>query len=352
MTDASPPPPYDRDARRETPLLEKLRQGPLAGGKPMPLSDFMAACLLDPDHSYYTGQPVFGTNGDFTTAPEITQIFGELLGIWCVVTWRQLGAPETLRIVELGPGRGTLMADLLRSFLNLTTKANSVIDLSVTLVEASAPLASEQAKALSRFDVPIVQVPRLADVEAGAPTIVIANEFFDALPITQFRARQGAGNGAGVETCHVIDTHEGLQFAWIADDAAAVRLPDANAGAIHEVREQTEVISDIARLGEAAPLLALIIDYGTGAPDAAVDTLQAVRNHAYEHPLTSPGEADLSTQVNFGAIANEGRSNDLVATEVITQGDFLTALGAHQRAGELIRQNLAMPASISPRLAG
>ncbi len=317
----------------------------------MALADFVTACLLDPDHGYYTNQTVFGGHGDFTTAPEISQIFGEVIGIWCLTVWQQFGKPEALRIVELGPGRGTLMADLLRGFTTVAKATGGPGQVSVTLVEASEKLAAEQAKALAHVDVVIAQARDLGEVEPGPPTIVIANEFFDALPITQSRWCMQPDGRLLLETRHVIDCEGALQFAWIVDDAATTDEAAPDEGKVREARAQDAVLTEFARLAAEAPLMALIIDYGTDEAHRNADTLQAVRNHAYEHPLTSPGEADLSSLVDFPALRDAASAHGLAATEIITQSEFLGELGAVERAAALIQNNSTKRGEIEASIA-
>ncbi|HEX2727344.1 MAG TPA: SAM-dependent methyltransferase, partial [Beijerinckiaceae bacterium] len=168
-------------------LLDELRQVIAVEG-PIPLDRYMGLCLGHPVHGYYVTRDPFGAHGDFTTAPEISQMFGELVGLWAAEVWRLMGSPRQMRLVELGPGRGTLMADLLRAARIVPGFAQAV---SVHLVETSPVLRARQQDTLAASGVPVAWHDRFADVPEG-PAVVIANEFFDALPISQF-VRTGRG---------------------------------------------------------------------------------------------------------------------------------------------------------------
>jgi NADH dehydrogenase [ubiquinone] 1 alpha subcomplex assembly factor 7 len=309
-----------------TPLAERLaRQIHLTG--PISVADFMAACLYDPAHGYYATRPRIGEAGDFITAPELSQMFGELIGAWCAHEWMQLGAPDPFHLIELGPGSGALMADVLRA----GAAAPGFVDAArVNLVETSAPLRAAQAE---RLGANAAWRERLEDAPAG-PSLLIANEFLDCLPIRQFvrkpdgfRERLVGLGGAGALTFGL-----GARFP----QAPEARLPH---GAVFEFAPALPAL--VAALGErlrAAPGRALLIDYGYCEPEGA-DTLQALRGHQKQQPLAAPGEADLTAHVDFGALLRLAREAGLDAAGPAPQGDFLAALGLRQRAAALARAN-------------
>ena len=293
---------------------------------PIPVAEWMARCNA---HYYATRDPL-GSGGDFTTAPEISQIFGELIGAGLTDMWRRAGSPERVRLVELGPGRGTLMADMLRGMAAAKWYPK------VHFVETSPVLRAAQA----------TRVPGaawhddLAQVPDDAPLLLVANEFFDALPVRQFvRA----------------DTGWRERMVAVSDDGFAVGLGEADAtplvpvalwnapaGSIVEVSPvSTALASDIGdRLG-AHNGAALIVDYGHAGPVTG-DTLQAVRNHAFADAFTSPGDADLTVHVDFTALAEAA---GVTAWGPIGQGDFLRALGIDTRAAALKTRATAAQAS-------
>lgn len=332
-----------------TPLEQEIRALIAADG-PMPVSRYMALCLGHPVHGYYITRDPLGAKGDFTTAPEISQMFGELLGLWAVATWQQMGTPDAVHLVELGPGRGTLMADALRAarlmpaFLEAAT---------VHLVETSPALRARQKAALP--GVAVQWHDRLETVPPG-PAIIIANEFFDALPISQFvRGPQGwherrVGLGEGDALVFGVDPRPSPLGA-----ALARRVPEpVGEGAVLEILE-SGIPADLARRLAEQGGAGLIIDYGP-ARSGLGDTLQAVRNHVYADPLATPGEADLTAHVDFQSLARAATAAGAAAYGPVRQGDFLVRLGIVQRA-ERLQQNTnasqrkAITAALS-RLAG
>lgn len=305
----------------EAPLAQKLRRLIEANG-PMNVADYMARCLGDPEHGYYTTRDPFGAAGDFVTAPEVSQMFGEILGAWLVEAWRQAGCPAPACLVELGPGRGTLMADILR----VAARATDFLDaISVHLVETSPLLRQRQAESLAAHDVhwhgSFRQAPE-------GPLLLIANEFFDALPVRQFVRIDGVWRERVI----------GLAGGRLAFGIGPGRLdagPDAADGSVLEVRPAAEaMIGEIARRIVRRGGAALIIDYGH-MESAAGDTLQAVRGHAYADPLEAPGEADLTAHVDFAALASSAVAAGAAVHGPMTQGEFLIALGLLHRAGRL-----------------
>lgn len=330
------------DNRRETPLLGLLREE-IATQGPLPVSRFMELCLRHPDYGYYTSQRAIGAEGDFITAPEISQIFGELIGLWCAVTWQTMGSPDALELVEIGPGRGTLMSDLLRA----AGKVPGLCDaLSVRLVEVSPVLQASQQARLAGCGIDVSWQATPDDAEPDRARIVIANEFLDTLPVAQY-VKTDAGSFLRTVDCDA----EG-QLVFAADTAVpapgpiAAQLESAVAGTVAEVPTHGFAFLDaIRRRDGGAPVAALFIDYGHEAAGTG-ETLQAVREHRFEHVLTSPGQADLSVQVDFAALAAAARSRGLAVQGPITQAEFLGQLGILERASRLMSANPAQAGEI------
>ncbi|MCR6630043.1 MAG: class I SAM-dependent methyltransferase [Magnetospirillum sp.] len=310
-------------------LAERIRRG-----GPIAVADYMAEALGHPEHGYYTTREPFGSQGDFTTAPEISQMFGELIGLWAAVAWQMLGSPSRLVLAELGPGRGTLMADLLRA---AATVPPFLAALEVWLVETSPRLQARQRQTLAGRDVHWCE--RFDDLPDG-PLIVVANELFDALPIRQFE-KQG---GVWRERMVGLDDRGGLAF--VAGPETVPELPAevlaAADGAIVETCPQGRALA--AALGgrlAREPGAALIVDYGHPLSGVG-DTLQAVRRHRFHPVLETPGGADITAHVDFEALA--AAAIPARAWGPVGQGDFLSAMGIRARAGMLA-------AGASPKLA-
>lgn len=313
----------------DAPLAERLRER-IAREGPITVETYMQACLADASAGYYTTRQPIGAAGDFVTAPEISQIFGELIGLWAAAVWQSMGAPKPVVIAELGPGRGTLMADALRAWRSVPGLLDSAI---VALVETSPALSDVQRETLRASPVPLRWVHRLEQLPDG-PLIVIANEFVDALPVRQlvrrdgaWRERQVALNGDG-------------GFAFIEGGPVTIQDPaaDAEEGDILELRPAAhEPIATLgARAAKGNAVAALFIDYGHEAPGFG-DTLQAVRRHDYADPLTAPGEADLTAHVDFAALKHEAEAAGLDTYGPVPQGAFLLALGLEARRDRLLQ---------------
>ncbi|TVP74392.1 MAG: class I SAM-dependent methyltransferase [Rhodobacteraceae bacterium] len=307
-----------------------LRQ--IAATGPMSIADFMSLCLLHPQHGYYTTRDPLGAGGDFTTAPEISQMFGEMLGLWLAQVWHDQGAPAPVTLAELGPGRGTLMADILRA-----TRAVPGFHaaLSLHLVEASPVLRAAQAEKLAAF-APVFHDS--ADSLPDAPLLLVANEFFDALPIRQFqrKGRAWAERMVGAQG-------DALIFGLAPPapfEALSERLEDTEDDQIVETcAPACAVLDPIAARIHTHGGAALIVDYGDWKSRG--DTLQALRGHAYDDPLAHPGDADLTAHVDFRALAKAAAP--LQAHALTPQGVFLERLGITRRA-QTLAQGLAGPA--------
>jgi SAM-dependent MidA family methyltransferase len=317
-------------------LAERIRRE-----GPMPVGRFMAACLDHPRYGYRHKPQSIGRAGDFVTAPEISQVFGELIGLWCAVVWEAMGKPAPVRLVELGPGLGTLMRDALRA---ARAMPGFLAAASVHLVEVSPPMRHLQRQALAPASAPAGQPPPVAwhdtveEVSPG-PAIVVANEFLDALPIRQLVYDGEAWRERVVALAP--DGH--LAFATGGIVAFRSDAPAAP-GAIAELRPgEDALLASLA--GRPAPLVALLIDYGP-AEAALGDTLQAVRQHAYVDPLADPGTADLTAHVRFAAVAAKARAAGLTADGPLTQAEFLGRLGIVERTARLMAANPARAAEI------
>lgn len=308
---------------------------------PISVERYMALCLGHPVHGYYTTRDPLGAGGDFTTAPEMSQMFGELIGLWAAEVWRLMGAPGHVRLVELGPGRGTLMADLLRA----ARLAPGFLDAAeIHLVETSPVLRARQQERLSGAAVPIAWHQGPFEVPPG-PAIVIANEFLDALPVRQFmRTERG--------WCErLVGLADGRLVFGVAAEPEAPLPEGGRAGDVLEwPGAAMDLTRDIAVRIVATGGAALFIDYGYAGP-AFGDTLQAVKRHAFADPLTEPGEADLTVHVDFARIAAAARDCGAAVHGPVRQADFLRALGIEARARALrARASAAQAAEIESAL--
>jgi NADH dehydrogenase [ubiquinone] 1 alpha subcomplex assembly factor 7 len=290
----------------------------------------MTLALLHPDLGYYARRDPLGSAGDFVTAPEISQMFGEIVGLWLAEAWVGLGRPAPARLVELGPGRGTLMADLLRATVPVESFHRS---LDIHLVETSARLRALQAERLAGTDAEWHD--DLGEVPPG-PLLLVANEFFDALPVHQLvrtaddwvERRVGLAEGG---------------LAFVPDDRRsplAEQIPERDAAACGAIAEVSPARAALARQIGARIAgsggVALLIDYGAWAAGPTGDTLQAVQGHAACAPLECPGQADLSAQVDFRALAEAAAAGGAAVHGPVAQGTFLRALGIEARALRLL----------------
>lgn len=301
---------------------------------PMTIADYVTRCLHDPQDGYYATRPALGEGGDFITAPLVSQMFGELIGLWAIETWQRLGAPERVRLVEVGPGDGTLMADALRA-ARLVPGFLEACDL--ILIEPSAPLRTMQARALSQADVSPRWVRSLDAVETDAPVILIANEVLDCMPARQFvRTEQDATGSGWAERRIGVDDSGALIFGLVGISGGFVRPSfPVEPGQTVEISEQQAAFGrDIGTLIAASEGAALLIDYGRAAPEAG-DTLQALRRHTRVDPLASPGEADLTQWADFPAVLEAAVHAGADVTGCIGQGEFLRRLGIEARAARL-----------------
>lgn len=305
-------------------LAEEIRALVLDGG-PIGVDRFMSLALGHPTLGYYMTRDPFGAAGDFTTAPETSQMFGELVGAWAAAIWSAMGRPAPLRLIELGPGRGTLLKDALRVAARVPGFADAI---DLHLVETSPVLREAQREALAAGGRPVAWHADLAGVPPG-PAIVIANEFFDALPVRHYIRAPGGWHQRLVGL-----QGDALAFGLAPDPEPAITVtaPD---GAVLEVGLVAQGIAKalaarLVREGGAA----LVIDYGYARP-AFAETLQALRRHGFTDPLAAPGEADLSAQVDFGGLRRAAESAGATVHGPVPQGAFLRALGIAERAAAL-----------------
>ena len=325
---------------------EVAAEGPLTAAR------YMELCLHDPQGGYYATRPALGADGDFLTAPLVSQMFGELIGLWCAAAWEALGRPAPMRWVEMGPGDATLQLDMRRA---LARAAPAFLDAAdAVLVETSPPLRALQAERLATAPergAPMRWADTLSQAEGPGPLILVANELLDCLPARQF-VRDEAGRWAE-RRIGLAPDGEALAFG-LAPPPADFRPPPgleaAPAGVVVEVSAAqqalgAEVGARIVRDGGAA----LLIDYGRDRPEPG-DTLQALRRHARVDPLERPGEADLTVHADFPAAAAAARAAG-AATSLLTQGEFLGRLGVHARAQALARARPDQAPVIARQLA-
>jgi SAM-dependent MidA family methyltransferase len=307
-----------------TRLKQKLVEHIQING-PMTVAEYMAACLYDPEDGYYATRPsIGGENADFLTAPEASQMFGELIGLWCAHEWDALGKPA-FNLIELGPGRGVLMQDMLRATQRVEGFHEAA---AVTLVEMSAPLIAEQGERVPNAD----WAARLEDAAPG-PSLIVANEFLDCLPIRQFvRAEDGWR-----EKLVGLDGANQLTFGL----SAVLTAPESDdeVGAVREMAPSLpSLMYEVEQRLHAHPGRALFIDYGYVTAEGA-DTLQALKRHSKTDPLEAPGESDLTAHVHFARVAMLAKDAGLQVHGPAPQGHFLRALGIEFRAEALAHAN-------------
>ncbi|URK87316.1 class I SAM-dependent methyltransferase [Rhizobium sp. RCAM05350] len=316
-----------------TPLAEKIKAIILANG-PISVTDYFSLCLADPEHGYYKTREPFGQSGDFITAPEISQLFGEMLGTFLVQAWQRHGEPTQVNIAEIGPGRGTMMADILRVVAKLSPALYEAA--SVHLVETSERLQKVQQQTLIAHKFKISWHDSFDTMPDGF-LLLVANELFDAIPIRQFvKTAQGFRERlVGLDAAGELAFAAGV--AGIDPDLLPASAQAAPLGTVFEVAPARDAV--MAALSERIRThggTAVIIDYGHMATGLG-DTLQAVRDHQFDPPLAHPGQADITSHVDFEQLARRAVSEGLQINGLTYQGDFLIALGLAERAAVLGR---------------
>lgn len=338
------------DFRPAEQLAEQLRERIRSEG-PLPVSVFMTEALLDPMAGFYATKDPLSAGGDFVTAPEISQMFGELLGLWAAEVWGQMGAPDPVRLIEVGPGTGRMMSDVLRA----ARAAPGFLDsASLHLIEASAALKMVQGRTLASAPLQARWESGLDTVAAG-PSIILGNEYLDCMPIRQAIRHKGVwrervvGLSPDGSERFIFGLGPHLSKADISEIAPDLR--EAEDGTLVELRlADASVIDQIAARFKAHPGYAIFIDYGSDGPEAG-DTLQALKAHEKVDPLAAPGTADLTAWVDFDRIARLARNAGLDVYGIGRQGDFLKGLGIEARAAALARtQDEAGQARIARQL--
>jgi len=323
-----------------SPSLPELIDMQIRTTGPMSVATYMGLCLTHPTKGYYKVADPLGAAGDFVTAPEISQMFGELIGFFIVTLWQQMGSPRDFTLLELGPGRGTLMADVLR----VACRAEGFRDgLDLRLFETNPALIAEQNTRLEAYGAKWIDG---FDKVGPGPLLVVANEFFDALPIRQFvRAEDGwhermvgTNNGRRVF---------GLNPSPIPASAMPETLADAEINAVFEVGLASgEVMNRLASTISTQGGTILAVDYGYARTQTG-ETLQGVRRHQYADVLDAPGEVDISAHVDFEALATVASRAGLAVEPLATQAQFLTRMGINERTSALIAANPGMAEELS-----
>ena len=308
----------------------------IAAQGPISIAQYMTLALHDPEGGYYATRQPFGAAGDFITAPEISQMFGELLGLWCVQLWHEQGQPRNKLLVELGPGRGTLMADALRA---MRAVPEFLEGLEVVLVEASPALRKAQAEKLKDTGVPIDWKPHLDEGLSGRALFLLANEYFDAMPLRQY-----VKTARGWCERMVVAKQGALDFALAPLPVPAAMIPAARVGApdggVYETAPAAIAQAEmIGRLVAANGGGALLMDYGYGEQADHGETLQAVGGHEFAQVLEEPGESDLSAHVDFAALGEAAKRGGAAVYGPRGQGEFLAELGVVRRAEQLMKAN-------------
>jgi NADH dehydrogenase [ubiquinone] 1 alpha subcomplex assembly factor 7 len=313
-----------------SPLLSEIKRLIKSSG-PMPVWRYMELCLMHPTLGYYVSRDPLGREGDFTTAPEVSQMFGELLGLWTASVWKSMGSPATFHLVELGPGRGTMMADALRA-LRVVPPLHQI--LSVHLVEINPVLREKQratligARNINWHDT-IDEVPE-------GPAIILANEYFDVLPIHQ----AVKGENGWHERVIVLDDGGMLDFGTSAEPIPRFEVlvsplvRAAPVGSVFEWRADTEMMKIARRMRDQSGA-ALIIDYGHLRSEVG-DTFQAIASHSFADPLKAPGQVDVTAHVDFQALARAAEDVGARVHGPVTQGEFLRRIGIETRAVTLM----------------
>lgn len=280
---------------------------------------------------YYTSRDPLGVDGDFITAPEISQMFGELLGMWIADYWIKMGEPSRFTLLECGPGRGTLMADILRTFKFVPGVSEAV---QVVLLETSESLIQKQKNTLQEFE--IEHISSIHDFDGEQPVVIIGNEFLDALPIDHYEYSDGKWQQKQIIS-------KGDSYAYVNDgedytsdlELYLEARSEPSAGDMLEVSPAREAfIQECSEIIKNQGGAILFIDYGYVEP-AFGESFQALQNHKFVDVLHEPGECDLTSHVDFFTLKEVMKEEGLDVYGAITQGEFLNRLGLQIRADRL-----------------
>jgi len=301
---------------------------------PISLATYMSLCLTHPKKGYYKTLDPLGAKGDFITAPEISQMFGEMLGSWVLLQWHILGRPENFDLVELGPGKATLMADIMR-LIAMDQKAARACN--IVLLETNPVLINIQHEKLANHNPRWIGEINELDTKSS-PLIVLANEFFDALPIRQFQFQDDNWHEREIGL-------NGDKLAWglsptpMPSSILPEQITNPSEGEIWEVSPLAQkTIADLAKILNQRSGAMLIVDYGYGQTQTG-NSFQAVAKHKFVDPLSEPGKIDLTAHLDFAALINAARTQGARACFAGTQQSFLSELGIKQRAQNLIKAN-------------
>ena len=311
--------------------VEQLIKERIRALGPMQISEYMALALAHPEDGYYIRRDPFGVQGDFTTAPEISQVFGEIIGAWLVTQWVIMGKPEAA-LAEIGPGRGTLMADILRATANVKGFHEAI---SVHLMEISTSLRQKQWNTLAGKHPDIRWHTGFAEIPAK-PLLLVANEFFDALPIRQFLHAPDGWK----ERCIILNAEDALEFTFVMQPPPEMLASEPQSDRLYEYSEAAGKLmlvigNRIASYGGAG----LIIDYGYEGSHG--NTLQSVRSHQFHDVLVEPGTADITAHVDFYNLAHAAAEGGCVIYGPVHQGELLNRLGAKERIEALCKKATA-----------
>ncbi|MCH2037591.1 MAG: SAM-dependent methyltransferase [Rickettsiales bacterium] len=306
------------------------------------VDQFMEFALFHPEYGYYITQNPIGTNGDFTTAPEVSQFFGELMGVWLGFYWQEIGSPVEVKLIEVGPGQGTLMSDLLRATRNIKGFHDAI---EIYMVETSPSLTAVQKQKLSDASVPIKWVKDVSKIPDG-PSLIIANELFDALPIKQFvQTPEGFKErliSCGATGFNYVHSDEPIKDELLKDILSRRPYRDFENDSIVELSSSSiDIMTKLSKRLRYEKGAGLIIDYGYDINNVAPKpkaTLQSVKEHQYSDVFDNIGESDLTAHVNFSLLAAVASELKIGATPALSQGTFLKAMGIELR-GQMVSDN-------------
>lgn len=309
-------------------IADKIKQdGPIS------ISEYMGLCLGHPEFGYYMTRDPFGADGDFTTAPEISQMFGEMIGAWCLQVWHDMGEPKSFNLIEMGPGRGTFMQDILR----ICGRKNDFLDAcDIYLIETSPHLREVQKTRLSEYI--IKWAYDFNDIKINTPSIIVSNELLDALPVHQFVRHQNHWHERAIglneqDDLIIVETSPSFDPRLMIDESLAQNgdIVELCPAAQHLIKD---IADKIAEFGGAA----LFIDYGY-THSAPGDSIQAMKAHKFVDITHDPGECDITAHVNFERLLNVAKQSNVKCEDLVTQGEFLRNLGIELRADMLKKQN-------------